>query len=370
VNPDVCLITGIYPPDIGGPAKFAESFAIWNASSNRNITNLSYTNGPSLDSINASNRVILISRRYNILSRYMRMIIQISRISTKRINILANGCFVEVYLASLISKFPYTLKIPGDIVWEHATNNFRTNSNIMDFQNQKLSFKYSFFRLIFSKSLQRANKVIVPSTQLRELCLIWGVQPSRIEIVNNSISLEVFNDRKLKEKDIDVLTVTRLVSWKNVDRIIEVCSNLNLTLYIVGNGPEWSTLVKLSKELGAKVVFCGALQQKDLPAIYSRSKIFVLNSTFEATSYSLLEARASGCLSIANLGTGSEQVINHEVDGLLADPNDGHSLQKLIEFCLANPEKVESMVNIAQRRIASEFNTEINFKKIFEISSL
>ncbi len=370
MNSDVCLITGIYPPDIGGPAKFAESFALWNSSSNRKTINLSYTNGPSTDSINVSNRVILISRGHNILSRYIRMIIQVLRISKKGTNILANGCFVEVYAASLISRLSYTLKIPGDIVWEHATNNFRTHSNIMDFQSQKLSFKYSIFRFIYSKSLQRAKKVIVPSIQLRELCLIWGVQPTRIELVNNSISLDVFSDSKLKERDIDVLTVTRLVSWKNVDKIIEVCSNLNLSLFIVGDGPEKSSLVNLSKELGANVVFCGSLPQRDLPAIYNRSKMFVLNSTFEATSYSLLEARASGCLSIANLGTGSEQVINHEVDGLLADPNDRHSLQKLIVFCLKNPEKVESMIDNAQRRIGSEFNTEINFKKIFEITSL
>ncbi|MFZ4599584.1 MAG: glycosyltransferase family 4 protein [Terrimicrobiaceae bacterium] len=370
MNANICLVTGIYPPDIGGPAKFAESFALWNTSSNQNTINLSYTSGPSLDSVNLNNRVILISRKYNIFSRYLRMIIQILRISNKKYKILANGCFVEVYLASLISKSPYTLKIPGDIVWEHATNNLITDSNIMDFQSQKFGLKYSLFRFIFNKSLQRAKKVIVPSNQLRELCLIWGVQPTRIELVNNSISLEVFNDRKFKKRDIDVLTVTRLVSWKNVNRIIEVCSNLSLSLYIVGDGPEMTSLANLSKELGAKVVFCGALPQRDLPAIYGRAKIFVLNSTFEATSYSLLEARASGCLSIANLGTGSEQVINHEVDGLLADPNDGHSLQKLIEFCLENPEKVESMINIAQRRIASEFNAEINFKKIFEISSL
>ena len=84
MNANICLVTGIYPPDIGGPAKFAESFALWNTSSNQNTINLSYTSGPSLDSVNLNNRIILISRKYNIFSRYLRMIIQILRISNKK----------------------------------------------------------------------------------------------------------------------------------------------------------------------------------------------------------------------------------------------------------------------------------------------
>jgi glycosyltransferase involved in cell wall biosynthesis len=368
VKPDLCLITGIYPPDIGGPAKFAETFLEWNADLGRKTYILSYTDGSAHESNNNGNIINLFSRKENVLFRYLRVIIKVRKFARKGIPILGNGCFIEIYLAHILSKRKYTLKIPGDIVWEHATNNHFTQLSISDFQSQKLNFKYKVFRFLFTRSLKRAHRVIVPSFQLKELCLNWGVDLEKVVQINNSVSLKRFPTGKTLTKDIDVLSVTRLVAWKNVDKLIEVCAKLKLRLFVVGDGPESDNLTKLAESLKANVVFCGAVSQRDLPKYYQRSKIFVLNSTFEATSYSLLEARASGCLSIANIGTGSEEVITHLVDGILVDPIDSESLLRAILFCLENIHVAQKMTDRARLKTSTDFNLEKNYRHIREIS--
>jgi glycosyltransferase involved in cell wall biosynthesis len=362
------LITGIYPPDIGGPAKFAETFLEWNTALGRKTYVLSYTDGSAQEDNINGNVISLFSRKENVLFRYLRVVVKVRSFARKGIPILGNGCFIEIYLAHILCKRKYTLKIPGDIVWEHATNNHFTKLNISDFQSQELSFKYRVFRFLFTKSLKRAHRVIVPSLQLKELCLNWGVDLEKVIRINNSVSLEKFPRVETSVKDIDVLSVTRLVAWKNVDKLIEVCAKLKLRLFVVGEGPESDNLAKLADSLKANVVFCGAVSQLDLPNYYQRSKFFVLNSTFEATSYSLLEARASGCLSIASIGTGSEEVITNLVDGILVDPKDSESLLRALGFCLENIQSVQNMTNRARLKTLTEFNLEKNYQLIREIS--
>ncbi len=43
----VLLISGIYPPDMGGPATFTQDFSRWLAHKDVNILVVTYTDGPS-----------------------------------------------------------------------------------------------------------------------------------------------------------------------------------------------------------------------------------------------------------------------------------------------------------------------------------
>ena len=363
----ICVVSGIYPPESGGPAKFASTFSKWASPKLPNASVVTLTDGA--DSFLEENgiRIRKISRQRNLISRYLRSAISIFG-DSKNSGILVNGMFLEACLMHFLSGKKYVVKIPGDIVWERARNSGLTKLNIDDFQNTNLPFKYKLFRAAFTLSLRSAKKVIVPSSHLKNLVIAWGIQREKIELIYNSISLDNFSYNPMGEKNIDVITVSRLVTWKGLDEVILACSTLNLNLTIVGDGPERLNLENLALKCGANVNFVGDVDQDLLPNLYARSKYFVLNSTFEATSYALLEARACGVFSIANSKTGSEDVIHHRVDGMLCKGDDGFTVESALKYAINNQNFVDDAKFKARERTEELFNMEINFKRILELT--
>ena len=102
-----------------------------------------------------------------------------------------------------------------------------------------------------------------------------------------------------------MITVCRLVPWKGVDELIKECSKRGLSLAVVGDGPERSNLEKLAQgQYGCNVTFLGDVPHKNLPALLNASKIFVLNSHYEGSPHSLIEALSIGMAAIARESTG------------------------------------------------------------------
>jgi glycosyltransferase involved in cell wall biosynthesis len=360
----ILILSGIYPPDTGGPAKFAESFGNWCRSAGDVVTVMSYTNGEDLETDYGNSRIFLLSRRSSLPLRYFKFICKFYALQKRADAIIINGCFIEVSLARLFFNFSYSAKIPGDIVWERARNSGLTSLDIDSFQVSKTNLKLKVMRCFFSRSLRQAVKVIVPSTHLKQLARAWGVPDDRTVLIHNSIDLKGFAPSKKVQQEFDVLTVCRLVQWKGIDEVIRACASLNLSLCVVGDGPERSNLKKLSADLNARVTFLGEVSQQHLPKIYSRGKFFVLNSSFEATSYALLEARASGLVCIANANTGSEEIIAHNEDGFICNGEDGLKLTQALEIATDMKFDYDSFSKLAVLDTESRFNVDKNFKEI------
>ena len=362
------LLSGIYPPEVGGPAKFVVDFSEFLCKRNINATILTYTNGPSKTFNDGNKSVTQISRNLWLPLRYFVYIVRLLSKLRKR-QILANGCFVELSLLRMFFPFQYSVKIPGDIVWERARNKEYTKLDIYEYQKSKLNLKYRLFRKLFSFSLIKANRVIVPSKLLYELCLLWGVKPDKIVIVNNSIDVSKFQYIVNFPKKYDVCSIARLVPWKGFEELIRAASNLQLSLVIVGDGPQKENLKKLVMKLNANVTFLNNLAQGELPFIYNSSRIFVLNSTYEATSYALLEAMSSGCIVISNEDTGSAEVITNLKDGLLCGPKSRYTLETALYALKTESVDLDFLRNNAIQKVNNFFNQDRNFNDILKLVS-
>ena len=364
----ICLASGIYPPESGGPAKFTATFSKWvRENSDIPVSVVTLTDGDSKSEIVDGIQIIKISRNQNLVLRYLKTAIAIRKNSSRKIHILANGLFLETAFASLLGGRTYFTKIPGDIVWERARNSGKTSLDIESFQRSKLPFKYKIFRKAYSFSLMHSKKVVVPSTQLQEMALNWGTKPAKIHLIFNSISTSRFEFKPNANKKYDVLSVCRLVPWKGLDEVVRVCSQLSLSLAIAGSGPEMENLQKLANSLKANVEFLGEVSQAQLPELYKSSKFFVLNSNFEATSYSLLEARSCGVFAIANANTGSGEVISHMKDGILCGQETGMTVFDALKYASENPNFCNSAITLARDVTVKEFEININFNKILKL---
>ena len=131
----ICILSGIYPPDVGGPAKFIKEMSEFSSHLGYTTINLSYTNSASRKLESYGVKTILISRTQWLPYRYIQLIRQILFYADGNTVFIANGCFLEIYLASLLRNLQYLAKIPGDIVWERARVLGKTKVGIEDFQN-------------------------------------------------------------------------------------------------------------------------------------------------------------------------------------------------------------------------------------------
>lgn len=361
------LISGIYPPDTGGPASFTEDFAHWLSQNSKTVSVVTYTDGPSQTKYFDSIKITYVHRYENLPRRYMCFAWSILKNYDSTVRVLAVGAFLETMLASLASNLKYTIKIPGDIVWERARNSRITDLDINDFQVSNLNFKYKIFRKLFTFSIARATHIVVPSEFLQKLLVGWIGKSKPIELIYNSIDTSKFPNSDLANRRFDVITACRLVPWKGVDELIRCCDELGLTLGIAGEGPEEEKLKQHASKLGAGVTFLGQIPKDEISDFYRSGEIFVLNSSYEGLPHALIEAKAIGLLCIGRSGTGSEEVIRHLEDGILVSEELGSNLKEALSTAISDPELVKSLRLRARNDVANRFDRDVNFQHIYRI---
>lgn len=365
----VSVLSGIYPPDSGGPATFAVSFSDFLTEKKLCSKVISLTDGRGISEIEFEKSLKLISRNTGLLRRTIFVTVEILGEFLKGSHLIANGFFVETYFASLLLNRTYTAKVPGDIVWERAYNSKLTHSDIRSFQSEKMNLKYRLFRVLFTRSLQRAKNVIVPSPLLYELCLSWGLPKDKVHLIYNSVDVDFYKPAEIPKFEYDCVVVNRLVKWKNVDQVLTACSNLDLSLLVVGDGPDMQRLKSLADALEGRFHFVGNASSSEIIAYLQSARIYILNSTADATAYSLLEARSCGLVAIANISTGASEVISHKKDGFLTESTDHQELERALTWVMSKePSEISHMREAARLNTLSNFNRNINFERILDLA--
>lgn len=360
---EICLITSIYPPESGGPAKFCFEFSKWLADLGYPVKVVTYSSNQHLDS-HPGIKVIAVNSEGYLIARFLRMSWAIWKNARGATSVLVAGAFIENLIASLFHHKRYISKIPGDIVWERARNNRVTNLEIIDFQNSPLPWKYAAFRFLFRQSIKGSSGVIAPSKFINSLVQGWGIEKTKINTIYNSIRVDERTAPSSPAKKYDVLTVARLVPWKGISELIEVCADLNLNLCVVGDGPEKLNLAGLAKAVHGRVDFLGQIQPSQMQGIYSQSRIFVLNSSYEGLPHVLIEARLAGVMTIAKAGTGSDEVINDGQDGLLVGEEFPMSLRDALIWANSHSDECFEFTKNATVDLKTRFDQDINFLKI------
>jgi glycosyltransferase involved in cell wall biosynthesis len=192
----------------------------------------------------------------------------------------------------------------------------------------------------------KANRIIVNSKNMGiELQQMFNIPLSKIAVINNPIDIQKVN--KLSNENINhswneenfpvIIAIGRLTSQKGFSYLIKafsivVSDGIPCRLLILGEGVDKEKLKKLAMELRVddKVSLLGF--QKNPYKYLCRSTLFVLSSLYEGFPNVLLEALALGVPSIATrCPTGPEEIITHEVDGILTPPADEMALANAIK---------------------------------------
>ena len=131
---NILITTGIFPPDVGGPAKFVPLIAD-NLSKNHslNVITLSEETN-SVDEFDYG--IFRIKRNQNKIFRFLKTVMLIIR-KGRNVNIIfINGLWLEVYIANLFLRKETIRKIVGDPVWEKLYTQYRIDDNFDQFQQK------------------------------------------------------------------------------------------------------------------------------------------------------------------------------------------------------------------------------------------
>ncbi len=358
------LTSGIYPPDKGGPAQFVSEYSRWLSERVPGTKVISLKDGPSIHEATSNRNLVLTSRDKRMPIRMLGSIYAVATPWFSKKLILMNGLFLEVLIASFITRLRIVAKIPGDIVWERARNQGKTILSIDEYQGHEEGLK-KLFRFFFTLSLKRAKVVISPSLHLKTLMESWGVKSNKIVLVRNSVDTQFFAPDPSHTKKYDVITVCRLVPWKGVEEIIKVCADKNLSLAVVGDGPDQVHLREIAAKTGAKVEFLGDRPHTQMPQLLNSARVFVLNSQYEGSPHSLIEALSVGLVSVARESTGSAEVIRDKENGLLCGKS--RTLGEALSIAFEVPKLSEKMRAGARITALTDFDRKKNFQDILDV---
>lgn len=175
--------------------------------------------------------------------------------------------------------------------------------------------------------------------------------------------------RSCENKKLNVLFVGRLSRYKGVDLLLKACSNLNVRLNILGEGPLERSLKDNAKKISCEVKFHGYVKDENLPYFYAEADVFVLPSIDEgeAFGYVLLEAMRFDCAVISTeVGTGTSWINQHKITGLVCKPNDVLDLRNAINSFLINDDFLSDCKKNSRLRFDKNFTLNTMKEKLIE----
>ena len=172
-----------------------------------------------------------------------------------------------------------------------------------------------------------------------------------------------------------LLTVSRLVKYKGVQRVIEampkILAEVPDTRYVVvGDGEYMEDLIRLARKSPARdsIIFLGPLSDDEKFACYKRCSVFVMPSEIEGFGMVYLEANAFGKAVIGGDIMGVPDAVVNEETGLLVEPSDVNAIANAAIRLLRNPDEARRLGENGRRRVQREFTWKVSAERFLDVT--
>ena len=368
---NILIATGIYPPDIGGPATYVKILEEEFSRRGFEVRIITYGDSKGVKDNNGA-RVIKVDRNQNVVFRYIDYFLEVLRNLSWAEAVYVQGPVSEgfpTFLACKVRRKGYILKVVGDYAWEQFRQVSESSVNVENFQKGKYNVKTELHRKVQKLVAKGAKKVITPSNYLKGVIKQWGIHDEKINVIYNAVSVpEIKKGKSTLKSELGlkgdiILSAGRLVPWKGFNTLIGLMpellkGNVNFKLVIAGDGPEKNSLKRQIKKLNLEksVFLAGQLEKNELWRLMKASDMFVLNSEYEGLSHIVIEAMVVGVPVIASSCGGNFELIKHNFTGLLIEYNNREQLQLNIIKLWHNRVVANEIVRNAQNLSCEKFS--------------
>jgi glycosyltransferase involved in cell wall biosynthesis len=349
----VLMITGIFPPDIGGPATYVPTMASELVKRGHKMAVLTLSDPLNHDDHSYNFSVHRIRRSLFKPLRFLLTVMRILRKGRHAQLLFVNGLYLEAVIANYFLRKPMVQKIVGDWAWERATNKGWVTDTFEEFQKRRHGLKVKLLKSLRRFSACRADAVIVPSHYLARALANWGIPDSKIIVIYNSVdAISVSRAEIPLFTQIKLVTVGRLIALKQINHLIRAIVECDGTgLVIVGDGPERARLEQVVRnhDLTARVYFAGQRSKEETLSLMAACDLFILNSMHEGFPHVLLEAMSLGLPIVATAVGGTPELVRNGENGLLIAPNANGELSKTLVKLMASSEERQRLAEGAQQ---------------------
>ena len=335
------IVTGIWPPDVGGPASHAPEVASFLRDRGHEVEVV--TTAPAAPASEAY-PVHWIVRGQPVLLRYVRGALLVRRAARGADVVYSTGMYGRTFVGSLLARVPRVVKLTGDPAYERAVRYGLTRLEIDDFERSH-DLRVSWLKAMRDVTMLGAARYACPSRSLRDFAVRWRlVRSDRIAVVPNPISVPDPGDRdELRRRHgFDGPTLVyagRLVLQKSLGvalRAVARCDGVSLVL--AGDGPERAGLDALAGELDLRerVRFLGPQPRERVFELLAAADAVLLSSGWENFPHAVVEGLAVGTPVIATGVGGVREIVTDGVNGLLVPPHDPGALAGAIRRFFAD----------------------------------
>jgi glycosyltransferase involved in cell wall biosynthesis len=349
----VLIVSGIWPPDVGGPASHAPEVADFLHGRGHHVEVVTTAWEPPAQ---RAYRVSAVPRSIPPGLRHLRGAALVHHRAREADVVYTTGMFGRSSVGSAAGRTPYVVKLTADPAFERARRRRLYDGDVDRFQSFRGGPSVRALRLLRNAELRRAAHVFTPSAYLRGLAISWGVDPARVSVLPNPTppfpELDP-RDALRRSFAIDGDTVAfagRLAPQKALDVALDAVAELDgVTLLIAGDGDERA---RLERRAGERVRFLGPLPRERVLELFRAADAAILTSMWENFPHSVVEALSVGTPVIATTTGGVAEVVRDGENGLLVAPGDAHELADALTRFFADSELQERLRDGAAPSVA------------------
>lgn len=217
---NILIATGIYPPEIGGPAEYAYNLE-------QTFKDLGYT--VHVKRFTSVERKLPTGFRhiyyaFKTAYRYM--------FANHTLVLDTFSVALPIYLLSLVTGKTYTIRTGGDFLWESYVERTQKKVLFTEFyktETQNFTKKEKFIYWITKKIVHRAETVVFSTTWQRDIWIgAYNVKLEKTKIIENYYNVRKNTDSSPTYTPAQKIFVTssRELVWKNKDTVLKALGRL------------------------------------------------------------------------------------------------------------------------------------------------
>jgi len=218
------------------------------------------------------------------------------------------------------------------------------------------------------KSAVESDKIIaVSESTKKDIINIYGIQPEKINVIYQSAGIDIdinFSEElktKIKQKyslpDKYFLFTGRLEPRKNIIGLLKSFylvkkMGIKYKLVLVGNkGWKIEETIKTINELNIQqdVIFCGYVNENELPVIYNLAQVFVFPSLYEGFGHPLIEAMMYSTPIITSNISSLPEIVGDSA--ILVNPSDPEQIAKSMYNLATNENLRQEYIRRGKNRL-------------------
>jgi glycosyltransferase involved in cell wall biosynthesis len=338
----VLIVSGIWPPDVGGPATHAPEVAAFLRGRGHEVEVVTTADR---EPVPEAYPVRWIDRGVPIGLRHLRTLALVRTCAARSDVVYTTGMFGRSAAGSVLARRPYVVKLTADPAYERSRRRGFFSGSLEQFQRGGGGHRSAVLRAARDSELGRAAHVLCPSEYLCRLALGWGLGTERVTLLPNPTpALPSLPNREVLRERLGLSGPTlafagRLTRQKALDVALDALALADgVSLVVAGEGNERAAIERRAKQLrlGGRVRLLGPQPRETVLELFSAADALLLSSAWENFPHTVVEALAVGTPVVATTAGGVGEVIEHERNGLLVQPGDADALARAINRYFAD----------------------------------